>query len=94
MIRGLNPVPAAFTVLSGPNNEEIQLKIFKASYKMLTHDHKPGEIFITSEKQIATFTSDGTLTIEELQMAGKAFTSERFLNGFPITPLNGKCIKN
>lgn len=87
LIRGLNPVPAAFTVLSGPNNEEIQLKIFKASYKMLTHDHKPGEIFITSEKQIATFTSDGTLTIEELQMAGKKRLQVKdFLNGFPITP--------
>jgi methionyl-tRNA formyltransferase len=83
LIRGLDPIPGAFTMLGGR-----QLKLFSP---MLDWSEKagtiPGRVTGTKGEFLAVETGMGLLRIRELQMEGKKrMPASEFLRGFPIEP--------
>lgn len=81
-IRGLSPVPAAWTTLRDTNGKDIVLKIFKSECSDKSSNIAPGRI-VVDNKDMYVSAKDGTLLkIIELQMAGKKRMAARdFLNG-------------
>lgn len=81
LIRGLNPYPAAWTILIN-NNDEISVKIFDVKKETIHHQYATGAI-ITSKKRIKIAVKNGFVKIESLQLSGKRkMDSESLLNGF------------
>ncbi len=76
-IRGLSPVPTAYTVL----NDKI-LKLYKAEYELAQPDIKPGE-FLTDNKNYLKFAAaDGFVSVTEVQLEGKKqMDIKEFLRG-------------
>ena len=81
-IRGLSPVPAAWTTLRDANGRDIVLKIFKSECSGKSSNIAPGRIVVDNKDMYVT-AKDGTLLkIIELQLAGKKRMAARdFLNG-------------
>ncbi|MDD3723664.1 MAG: methionyl-tRNA formyltransferase, partial [Lutibacter sp.] len=81
LIRGLNPYPAAWTILIN-NNEEIKVKIYDVKMEFAAHHYKTGTL-ITSKNEIKVAVNEGYIIIESLQLAGKKqMDSKSLLNGF------------
>lgn len=79
-IRGLSPVPGAWTTLVAPDGKETVLKIYK-SRKTDKAGQGSGTIF-TDGKALYISAADALLEIVELQLAGKKRMLARdFLNG-------------
>lgn len=81
LIRGLSPYPAAFTTLSSGQ----QLKIFKAAKNVVVPDSmpEPGTMISDGKSYLAFATSDGTISVLELQLQGKKrMKVDEFLRGF------------
>ena len=82
-IRGLSPVPAAWSRLVREGDEELTAKIFRASFEAATADEAPGTILTDRRTTLAVACADGRIRIEELQLAGKRRMSAReLLAGF------------
>ena len=65
-IRGLSPVPTAYTTLNGKN-----LKIYRANYESAKHDMPAGH-FLTDNKTYLKFAAnDGFVSLTEVQLEGK-----------------------
>lgn len=76
LIRGLSPVPSAYTIFNGDN-----LKILKA-HKCTKNQLEPGHYKITA-KEFAIGCEDAAVSITELQPAGKKVMKiEDFLRGY------------
>lgn len=85
-IRGLTPVPGAWTLLHREDGD-IRLKIIEAEPYPGQRDGQPGTIHHTDETGIKVLTGDGTLCITRLQRPGKAIQeAETFLRGFALVP--------
>jgi len=83
-IRGLAPVPAAWTILRTAESENT-LKIFAASPRYGKHDFSTGSVLITPENELAVAADGGLLIIQELQLAGKKrMTAADFMRGFKL----------
>jgi methionyl-tRNA formyltransferase len=82
-IRGLSPIPAAWTTLDGK-----QFKIFKASVSNESStQHAPGTILSDGKKTLEIATGKGLLKLDELQPEGKKrMTVEEFLRGYKLPP--------
>lgn len=82
-IRGLSPIPTAWTKVVANNGQEYTFNIYQAVKTNMTCDgEKPGQ-FKAERKRLYVATSDYWLEILELQMAGKKRMATRdFLNGF------------
>ena len=85
-IRGLSPVPGAWTMLVAPDGKETMLKIYKAHVTPSSTLHHPLGSAALHSKEPSTLTfpaGEGTeLTIDELQLAGKKrMPANDFLNG-------------
>ena len=81
LIRGLNPYPAAWTLLNN-NGEAIKVKIFDIKKEIINHSFKPGSI-ISSKNELKIAAKDGFILIESLQLAGKKkMDVKSLLNGF------------
>ncbi len=79
-VRGLSPIPGAWTTLVTPDGKEIVLKIFKTRKTGKKGQHS-GTIYIEG-KSFYISACDEQLEILELQMAGKKrMLSRDFLNG-------------
>ncbi|MFD1630860.1 methionyl-tRNA formyltransferase [Pseudopedobacter beijingensis] len=80
LIRGMSPYPTAFTTLNGKN-----LKVFKAE-KELANPHKnPGEYETDNKHYLKFATSDGFISIKELQLEGKKrMQIDEFLRGIKL----------
>ena len=79
-IRGLSPVPGAWTTLVAPDDKETVLKIYK-SRKTGRKGQGSGALSVEG-KALCISASDELLEIVELQMAGKKRMAARdFLNG-------------
>lgn len=76
-IRGLSPVPTAYTTLNGKI-----LKIYRAEYQPEDHQITPGH-FITDHKTYLKFAAtDGFVSVTEAQLEGKKQMGiEEFLRG-------------
>lgn len=81
MIRGLNPYPAAWTILQN-GNEEITVKIYDVRKEKCNSDFPLGKV-VFSKKNLKISTLDGFLIIDSLKLAGKRkMDSISLLNGF------------
>lgn len=81
-VRGLSPVPAAWTTMSGDRGFET-VKIFRTE---LSHEKlplPPYHVFTDGRKELSVSLPDGKLRILELQVAGKKrMLTPDFLHGF------------
>jgi methionyl-tRNA formyltransferase len=79
-IRGLSPIPTAYTTLNGKN-----LKIFRAGYELEKHDVHTGH-FVTDNKTYLKFAAnDGFVSLTEVQLEGKKQMGiEEFLRGIRL----------
>jgi methionyl-tRNA formyltransferase len=76
-VRGLNPYPSAWTTINGKF-----FKVHKVSGTSSNGDMRPGEYTTDSKKYLHFRTSDGWISIDELQPEGKKkMTIEEFFRG-------------
>lgn len=84
LIRGLSPVPGAFTRIRMIDGTIKNLKIFIAGKVEKLNIQPPGTINIEND-QLIVACKNGHLLIKELQLEGKKkMESESFLRGFPV----------
>lgn len=77
LIRGLSPVPGAFTTLQGK-----MLKIFRTEVEIKTHTEEPGAFSTDGKSYLKFACRDGYLLVKELQLEGKKkMMIEDFLRG-------------
>ena len=83
LIRGLSPYPTAFTFIQRPDDQDaLQLKVFFGE-KMPGAGLAPGQIGTDGKSYIAIGTSDGAISITDLQLAGKKrMNVHEFLLGY------------
>lgn len=80
-IRGLSPVPGAWTMLLPPSGKATVLKIYSASKTGMACSENIGTV-VVDQKQMYVATADGMLRIDELQLAGKKrMRATDFING-------------
>jgi methionyl-tRNA formyltransferase len=85
-IRAMNPWPAAFTTLPGPDGLPRKLKIFGAILSRKSSG-TPGEVLHTDKHGILVASGGGGLLLRDVQMEGKKRMSARdFLLGHPVPP--------
>ena len=94
LIRGLSPVPAAFTELTAPDKEPVQMKIYFAEQvtgqdylKILAENGREsapaGTVLSDGKSYLAISTADGAISVKDLQLAGKRRMEVKdFLIGF------------
>ena len=81
-IRGLSPIPGAWTTLISSDDKETVLKIFKSAKSDRKSDLLPGQILIEEKSLYVACMNGELLQILELQLAGKKrMTAKDFLNG-------------
>ena len=86
LIRGLSPYPAAYTELvpasAGEDVQPVALKIYGAA-KMEGVSAAPGTVLSDGKTWLAIATSDGAISLTDIQMAGKKrMDVKSFLLGF------------
>lgn len=80
LIRGMSPYPTAFTTLNGKN-----LKVFKAEKELVNPHKHPGEYETDNKHYLKFATSDGFISIKELQLEGKKrMQIDEFLRGIKL----------
>ena len=83
-VRGLSPVPGAWTTLVAPDGKATVLKIYKTCKMVHGSEgmvHDAGTL-VVKDKSLFVACADGLLEIVELQLAGKKRMAARdFLNG-------------
>lgn len=80
-IRGLSPVPGAWTMFRSPDGKETVLKLFRTEKTDRRCSERPGTV-VVDRKEMYVATTDGLLRICELQLAGKKrMAAQDFLNG-------------
>lgn len=85
-IRGLSPVPAAFTHFVSTSGNELLVKVFKASKEIVSHNNEYGQLITDEKKEIKVVVSGGYIHIHELQLAGKKrMKADDFLRGTHLT---------
>jgi len=70
LIRGLSPLPGAWTVLQTDQDVKLSFKIFEAKFTETKHSKEPGAIQ-TENRDLKIYCTDGYISIIELQMEGK-----------------------
>ncbi|WP_334058632.1 methionyl-tRNA formyltransferase [Polaribacter sp. P097] len=80
-IRGLNPFPAAWTVINN-NEEQLKTKLYKVRKVTEEHSFEFGKI-ISSKNELKVAVKKGFIIIDEIKIAGKKkLDSKSLLNGF------------
>lgn len=94
LIRGLSPVPAAFTEFTAPDKEPVQMKIYFGEQvtgpdylKILAENGREsapaGTVLSDGKSYLAISTADGAISVKDLQLAGKRRMEVKdFLIGF------------
>jgi len=81
-VRGMNPWPGAFTLLS-----DKRLKIYKAKPLQERAGEKPGTVVPGFAGDLNVATGRGLLALKEVQLeSGKRLEIEAFLRGCPVPP--------
>ena len=89
LIRGLNPVPGAFTELCVGNNESFMMKIFEAEAIEENHQYLPGKLLTDNKNYIKISTADGFINVKSMQAAGKKrMNTQEFLRGYNFSECN------
>lgn len=71
LVRGLSPVPGAWTTLVIEDTDGLVVKIFATSVSEKTSDGKPGEISVKDGRLFVTCGDSTFIEVTELQPAGK-----------------------
>ena len=83
-VRGLSPYPAAWTELHN-GEKTLTLKIFATEKHFCTPSSAVGEVECDGQELFKIATTDGYLTVTELQLAGKRRMNVKdFLRGFHV----------
>ena len=88
LIRGLSPVPAAFTELTAPDKEPVGEQVTGPDYlKILAENGREsapaGTVLSDGKSYLAISTADGAISVKDLQLAGKRRMEVKdFLIGF------------
>lgn len=83
-IRGLNPFPAAWTLIKN-NDEEISAKIYAVKKQEENHTLSYGTI-VASKKELKVAVKKGFITIDEIKLSGKKkMDAKSLLNGFSFS---------
>ncbi|MBZ9629817.1 methionyl-tRNA formyltransferase [Salegentibacter sp. LM13S] len=81
LVRGLNPYPAAWSILFNDGKEE-KVKIYHCKKEVVSHSLESGSI-IVEDKMLKVAAQGGYLIIEELQLPGKRkMDVKSLLNGY------------
>ena len=81
-VRGMNPWPGAFTVLSGK-----RLKVFSAKDLEGSAKEEPGTVVEGFPGDLVVATGKGRLALKEVQLeSAKRLPAEDFLRGCPLSP--------
>ena len=84
LVRGLSPVPGAWTMLTTADGKETPLKIYRTTKTTLPAHTAPGQLEIVGKKRLCVACADNLLQIDELQLSGKKrMDAAAFLNGLP-----------
>jgi methionyl-tRNA formyltransferase len=87
-VRGLSPYPAAYMLFNNFQGELI-IKVYEAQPIFQNHQYSPGTWFTDRKTFLHIVTSDGFLSINSLQQAGRNRISvSEFLRGFQAFPEN------
>ncbi len=84
LIRGLSPYPVAWTFFSNGDEQELQLKIYKAHLEetRTAEEKKIGKLIVRNDKLIVQL-QNAYLVLDEIQLAGKRrMPVKDLLNGF------------
>jgi methionyl-tRNA formyltransferase len=82
-IRGLSPVPTAYSILTGNDGTELNVKIYNATFIPMEHKLSPGSILTPDKKTLHVAVQDGYISLLSLQLPGKnKVDTISFLNGF------------
>ncbi len=85
LVRGLSPVPGAFTMIKPLTGEPLLLKIFSAHIEPFEKHSETGTIDTDSVKNIRIASADGWIVADDLQLQGKKrMKTEELLRGFRI----------
>jgi len=77
-VRGLNPYPVAWTMLS-----DKKLKVYQITYMEVTDEIKSGTYISNNKSSIQIKCEDGYISLHDLQLQGKKrMKTKDFLNGF------------
>lgn len=80
LIRGLSPVPCAFTFIHGK-----KIKIYQATYVLENHTVQRGTILCNGKNELKIAAANGWLIVKILQMEGKKKMGiVDFLNGYKV----------
>ncbi len=81
-VRGLSPMPGAWTTLVAPDGKETVMKVYRTALSSDSKDAVAGTITVNG-KSLGIVAGDGNvLMVDELQLAGKKRMAARdFLNG-------------
>ncbi|AZJ37025.1 methionyl-tRNA formyltransferase [Tenacibaculum singaporense] len=80
-IRGLNPYPAAWTIIVN-GDDELSAKIYGVSKDPTSHNLEVGTI-VTSKKELKIAVTDGYLNIHQIKISGKKLMdAQSLLNGY------------
>ncbi len=83
-IRGLNPFPAAWTIIKD-HDEEVSAKIYAIKKEIEDHDFSFGKI-IATKKELKVAVHKGYIIIEEIKLSGKKkMDSKSLLNGYSFS---------
>ncbi len=88
LIRGLNPVPGAFTEIDTGEESKFMLKIFEALPIVEKHALATGKLITDNKTFIKISCKDGFVNVIDLQAAGKKrMKTEDFLRGYSFSAL-------
>ena len=83
-IRGLNPFPAAWTILKN-EEDEISTKIYAIRKEKRKHSFVSGKIIFT-KKELKIAVKNGFIIVDEIKLSGKRkMDAKSLLNGFTFT---------
>ena len=85
LIRGLSPIPGAFSLLSTKSKPKVLVKIFKSFVELTNETDDIGKVITNQNSYLKVAASRGYLHVIELQMEGKRKMSiEDYLRGYQI----------
>ena len=85
-IRGMSPVPAAWTEITMKDGKTSVLKIYESQKEFVKPGEALGSLVCTDGKEIKIALSDGYIILKEIQLAGKRrMKAGDFLRGFHYT---------
>ena len=86
LIRGLSPIPGAFTELISPDGKKYIIKIFTSEYHSGNSDKQIGSVITDNRTFLHIVVKDGLVSLLNIQLTGKVkMDVSAFLRGFQLS---------